>query len=88
MLCFRILVWKLKYKTPYLLVHNKMAWTFSLVFGKILPFSGALLTGKEEKTEEGRGKKSFQLLHFVFFPGLQFREEKTTQTMFQPKLVS
>ena len=54
--------------------------------GKIISSSGVLLTGEEEKMEEKI--RTFQLLHFLFFPGLQFREEKTTQTMFQPKLVS
>lgn len=65
MLCFRILVLNVNVQhsfSPY-----KMAWIFSLVSGKIISSSG-VLTGEEEKMEEKI--RTFQLLHFLFFPGL------------------
>lgn len=63
------------------LVLKKLAWIFFLVSVKIISSSG-VLNGEEEEI------RTYYLLHFLFLPGPQFREEKTAQTMFQPKLVA
>lgn len=49
--------------------------------------SGKILSSLEMFPVEQELKIVFQLLHFLFFPGLQFRE-KTAKRMFQAELFS